>query len=231
MEYLRFFLNYYFTHLLKLCTPVLASATSPSAFQFNQEAVELVARGMCKCHETWVGSGGTAEYCLAGSSAFFCYLLAFFYGLFGSGQTGTSFVASVCVESLTTMVREPVALRLNAVFLLGQFLLATDKRTRPGTPYVDREIAALDRRNFLSFCFCVHSVMSALLAVPERKNRDRRAAEATAAEGQDVQTQIQRLKVAKLRHDVMVYMLYGMEDLRVRHAFLTMSWGGHAGSE
>lgn len=74
-------------------------------------------------------------------------------------------------------------------------------------------MAAVERRCFLSFCFCIYSVMYRLLA---KSSRDHKDSSPTAA--------AQRMALRKMRDDLVVFMLYGMEDLRIKQAFLNLPW-------
>lgn len=124
-EYLRFFLNYLFSRLIKLCA-------SNQEFRYSMATVTMVAEGIKECHDVWVlapsAGSRTANSvetvdpddavstgdidCLAISSSFFSYLLAWFYALSNIKHYNIGpDLPQACADSLVNLVSISATLR------------------------------------------------------------------------------------------------------------------------
>ena len=269
-EYLRFFLNYFFSQLIKLCA-------SNQEFRYSMATVTMVAEVIKECHDVWVlapsaGSrtANTAETvdpddavstsdidCLAISSSFFSYLLAWFYALSNIKHYNIGpDLPQACADSLVNLVSISATLRksninnhfknlcfvytndfnipvfllllfltiIDGVYLLGQFLLHTGTRTNLNNKYVVPGFSALERRCFLSFTWCIHSAMRQLLVPSCQVRKSPVESDVAGTKSNEIQDMLQRNMINKLKDQIIVYMLYSMEDSRVRLAFLNLPW-------
>lgn len=136
LEYLRFFLSYFFARLIRLTQP-------GSQFQFTEVTVGAIVACVTECHSEWIeqgtsqaggndesggssssssnsngnGNGGGTDESLAASSCFLSYLVAWFYALSSVTHYDVGgMISETCVQALSNLAYKSRVLRWSIFF-------------------------------------------------------------------------------------------------------------------